>query len=303
MFHYWSNKYVLPRLKEHGIQVLEDFFLRYLQMTFAQTAARPRRFISIGAGNCDFEILLCKRLVEQGHRNFVMECLDFNEDALRRGEQAARGLGLGLTAMVVPVLADINSWLPDKHYDCVIANQSLHHVANLEGLFDAIALSLGHNGWFVTSDMIGRNGHARWPEAKEIIDEYWSSLTKQQRFNHISGRVEHQFLNPPPNPGNFEGIRAQDILSLLVARFGFEFFYGFSNIIAPFVDRTFGPNFDPHNAHDRMLIDAIQARDEREMIAGRIKPTQMLAAMTLSRNVTCKVVGGLAPRAAIRQPD
>ena len=44
--------------------------------------------------------------------------------------------------------------------------------------------------------------------------------------------------------GSFEGIRAQDILPLLVERFTFDEFIGFGNVIDPFVDRSFGPNFD-----------------------------------------------------------
>ena len=64
----------------------------------------------------------------------------------------------------------------DGSYDAVIANQSLHHVSNLEGLFAAIKDALSPQGRFITSDMIGRNGHMRWPEALDIIHDFWRQL-------------------------------------------------------------------------------------------------------------------------------
>ena len=51
-------------------------------------------------------------------------------------------------------------------YDVIIANMCLHHVLNLEDLFNQIKLKLkDENSRFLTYDMIGRNGHMRWPEA------------------------------------------------------------------------------------------------------------------------------------------
>jgi hypothetical protein len=39
----------------------------------------------------------------------------------------------------------------------------LHHVLNLEGLFGQIKSHLKEHGLFIISDIIGRNGHLRWP--------------------------------------------------------------------------------------------------------------------------------------------
>ena len=76
---------------------------------------------------------------------------------------------------------------------------------------------------------------------------------------------------------SFEGIRSQDILPLLLDHFHFRLFFGFANVIDPFVDRSFGHNFDATAPWDRAFIDAVQERIEKEMVSGRIKPTHMLA--------------------------
>jgi hypothetical protein len=77
----------------------------------------------------------------------------------------------------------------------------------------------------------------------------------------------------------FEGIRAQDILPLLLVRFEFELFIGYGNLVDPFIDRSFGPHFDANAAWDRDFIDRVHARDEAEMLAGRITPTHRIAVM------------------------
>ena len=56
---------------------------------------------------------------------------------------------------------------PQGQYQIVMANQALHHFVELEMLFDKVFQVLAVDGFFLTDDMIGRNGHMRWPEALE----------------------------------------------------------------------------------------------------------------------------------------
>ena len=181
-----------------------------------------------------------------------------------------------MEAHVLPVEGDFNRWQPQRKYAAVIANQSLHHVVNLEGLFDAIASALTPQGLFVTSDMIGRNGHQRWPEALAIVREFWRELPMSYRHNVQLKRREKTFRDWDCSREGFEGVRAQDVLPLLIERFDFDFFFAHSNLIDPFVDRSFGPHFDADSPADRAFIDRVQARDEAEILAGN---THMLAVL------------------------
>jgi SAM-dependent methyltransferase len=160
-----------------------------------------------------------------------------------------------------------------------MANQSLHHVSNLEGLFAAIETGLTPKGRFITSDMIGRNGHQRWPEALAIVQEFWKELPSERRYNLQLRRNEQSFLDWDCSIAGFEGIRAQDILPLLIERFGFEFFLGFGNVIDPFIDRSFGHHFNADSTEDQAFIDRVHERDEAEILAGRITPTHMMAVL------------------------
>lgn len=275
IFHYWSNKYIRPKLEAFGFSSPNDMFKKYLLEQAKRRPQEPLRFASIGAGNCDLEIALAIYLRAQGVADFVIDCLELNPAMLERGRAAAASQGIQEHIHLLET--DFNQWTPVHEYDAVVANQALHHVLNLEGLFGQIKTCLKPHGSFIMSDIIGRNGHLRWPEALDIVHEFWRKLPPSYRFNPLLTRYEELYENWDCSTESFEGIRSQDILPLLVANFHFQLFVGFANVIDLFTDRTFGHNFDVKKAWDRAFIDRVHERDEQEMIAGRIKPTHMVA--------------------------
>jgi SAM-dependent methyltransferase len=303
IFHYWSNRYLRPKLESHGVSHPDAFFVANIEACCARaepSAERDRRIISLGAGNCDTEVRLARALLDRGRSDFVIECLDLNDAMLDRGRALA--VDQGVAARIAPVRGDFNVWQPDKSYDCIIANQSLHHVVALEHLFSGVAAGLAPHGRFVVSDIIGRNGHQRWPEARAIVEEFWSELPASHRYHRQLRRQEEKFIDWDCSISGFEGIRAQDILPLLVERFAFEVFIGFANVIDPFVDRGFGPNFSTDSASDKTFIDRVHDRDEAELAAGRIKPTHLFAVMRPGAHPDT-LEASSAARAAIRWPD
>jgi SAM-dependent methyltransferase len=299
IFHYWSNTHLLPMLREMGITGIDGFFVDAVEAC-ANRAQGTVRLVSLGAGNCDTEVRLALLLKERGVRNFTLECVEINQQMLERGRALARASGA--EREVVPILGDFNQWEPPRAYHAVIANQSLHHVVELEALFDAVRGSLVADGAFIVSDMIGRNGHQRWPEALEIVRQFWSELPEPYKRNRLLGRQESEFLDWDSSQDGFEGIRAQDVLPLLVERFGFELFFGFANVIDPFVGRAFGPNFDAGGAWDRAFIDRVHERDQTSLLLGHVTPTHMLAVMRRRGDVrSTRIWRHLSPTFCLRK--
>ena len=99
----------------------------------------------------------------------------------------------------------------------------------------------------------------------------------------------------------FEGIRSQDILPLLIKRFHFEFFVGFGNLVNPFIDRSFGHNFDPDDPKDLQFIDRVHELDQKLIDGGHIKPTHIIAAMKV-RPTHQRVDRHLTPEFCVRKP-
>jgi len=298
IFHYWSNKYLAPRFARLGFGHPDEFFAKHLQETVTGTGEAA--FVSIGAGNCDTEVRVAKLLKERGLREFTLECVDINRDMLERGRAMAASEGVG--GHLAFTESDFNKWIPRRRYAAVMANQSLHHVVELEALFESVRGAIEGGGRFVTSDIIGRNGHMRWPEALAIVREFWQELPAAYRYNRQLKRQEEEFMDWDCSTGTFEGIRAQDILPLLVDRFEFDLFAPFANVIDPFIDRGFGHNFDAGADWDRQFIDRVEARDTTEILAGRIKPTHLMAVMCTGRAGRGEFLDGLQPRNCIRQP-
>ena len=279
--YYWEHKYLHPNFIESGFSSIEEFYAKNL----IDSSVRNPIFLSIGSGYCDTEIRVAKLMIEKGLNSFKFECLELNPHLIQRGREMA--YKEGLADFMIFTEADFNEWRPKTNYAGIMANHSLHHVVNLEGLFDNIKTSLDDSGNFVTSDMIGRNGHQRWPEALEIVNQFWRELPEAYRYNHQLRRHEPEFGNWDCSSEGFEGIRSQDILPLLLNLFEFKYFYGFANVINPFIDRGFGHNFDATAGWDKSFIDRLHAIDEEGFKSGQIKPTQMLAVMKKKSRAGC----------------
>lgn len=299
IFHYWSNRHILPMLQTCGFVNDEDLYTQYLRRAADACGRGVPRFISIGAGNGDLEVRVAQRLRKSGLSDFVFECLETTPAMLERGRELARQAKLHDHVLMVE--GDFNHWDAQHEYTGVIANQALHHVVELERLFDEIKRALHPRGYFVTNDMVGRNGHMRWPEALEAMRPFWLELPSEYRWNRLYRRHEEEYINHDCSKEGFEGIRAQDILPLLTERFDFSVFAAFGNIVNVFVDRVFGHNFDASQAWDRDFIDRVHAADEARIHSGTLSPTQMFAVMTVGEVTERQFARGLSPQHCIRR--
>lgn len=296
---YWAEKYVRPLLEGFGFRNEEEFYESYLARVCLNNGNGVSRVIALGSGNCELEVSLASKLMDRQITNFTIECTDLNPFMLDRGKELAVSRGVGDHLMFSQV--DVNKWQPRGAYHAVIANHSLHHFVELEHIFGAIRQCLSPGGYFLTHDMIGRNGHMRWPEALELINALWKELPDHYKYNHLQRRLELEYDNFDCSVSGFEGIRAQDILPLLVSRFHFELFVPFGNLVDVFVDRCFGHNFDVSQERDRSFIDKVQEMDQSGIEAGTLKPTHMYAAMTTTPPARQHFYKHLTPSFCVRE--
>jgi len=300
IFHYWSNKYLRPKISAVlEVDSINDFYAEHL-FRAAKKNAGPYRFASLGAGDCSLEIEIARLLRDKGLTDFVIECLELSPVLLARAETAARASGLADYLQLAKI--DLNAWTPESAlYSGVIANHSLHHMVELETIFDRSKMALRTDGVFVTNDMIGRNGHMRWPEASKWIEQIWDFLPDRLKLNRQLNTFDERFVNRDCSTDGFEGIRAQDILPLLLPRFHFTHFLGHGGLIDLFIDRGYGHNFDPTDDKDRALIDFIHHLNELLLEHGAIKPTIMFAVMSPFGSEATKCAGNLTPQFAVRK--
>ncbi|MDA2926250.1 class I SAM-dependent methyltransferase [Acidobacteria bacterium AH-259-G07] len=303
IFHYVSNKYWRPKFEALGIRGINEFYSDKIYSVWDRDRSRVA-VCSVGAGNCDMEVAIAEDVSKRGC-DFGFICIDINKDMLERGKQLANEKEL--EKYFVFSESDINYWeVAPSSFDIIIANQTLHHFVELEILFDKISVGLKENGYFLTMDMIGRNGHMRWPEALKIVEEIWSFLPDKYKYNHQLQRFEEMYENWDCSSEGFEGIRAQDILPLLIEKFDFELFLAFGNVVDVFIDRGFGHNYQKDSEQDRTIIDLIATLDEHLIENGVIKPCHMVASLqkkgTLQKTSTqIKCFKHLTPKHCLRE--
>jgi protein-S-isoprenylcysteine O-methyltransferase Ste14/SAM-dependent methyltransferase len=299
IFHYWSGRYLGPMFAQLGFEGINDFFARQIAAANPDTS-RPLRMVGVGSGDCAVELDVARRLLEQGYSQVSLACTDISAGALARGRDSVRGTALELRVQFLE--HDVNRGLPPGQFDVVLANQSLHHVVELETLFDSIRDRLAGGGVFVVSDVIGRNGHQRWPEARRLLEPFWAELPESHKYHGLLRRQENDYLDWDCSREGFEGIRAQDVLPQLLARFHSRCFLAWGNIIDVFIDRGFGHNFRAGEEWELRFIDRVQQADSEAIAAGTLSPTHLLASFQVAP-CECVHLPGMRPHDALRKEE
>ncbi|MEN1926664.1 class I SAM-dependent methyltransferase [Luteimonas sp. MJ293] len=275
IFHYWSSRYVLPRLRRLGVGRPEDLYLAET-IKCAEMLDRPISVASFGSGACELELSLAATLRGKGIAATV-ECIDFNSSLIRRGEDKARLLGL--SDLMRFSVADCNQYAGARQHDVIIVNQFFHHVEDLESFCAALSKALSPGGVLVTSDIVGRNGHVTWPAVDSVVQAQWRTLHPEKRFDRYFGKRTGRYVAIDHAAYSNEGIRAQDIVGRLLDTFDFSVFVTYGGAIMPFVERRIGFNFDQDDAADRAFIEGLGELDDAAIASGVYPASNMIAVL------------------------
>lgn len=273
IFHFWAVNYLSPAVQE--VFAANTILDVYINACMSILATRSLTILSIGCGDNSIEIDVAKTLIMRGVVDFSITGADLSPILLGRFRKAVEELQLGRYFSIVET--DLNSGQVHGPFDVIMANHSLHHIVELENLFEFSYKELRDDGVFATCDMIGRNGHMRWPESRAVIEMFWPLLKPKQRYHHQLKRLDDRFVDYDCSTEGFEGIRAQDILPLLLQKFHPLKFVGAGGFIDLIIDRGYGHGFDQNDPDDLRLIKCMADLNEIMLDSGTIKPTLMIA--------------------------
>jgi hypothetical protein len=105
-------------------------------------------------------------------------------------------------------------------------------------------------------------------------------LNDREKWHAQLKRLDDTFTDHDCSTEGFEGVRAQDILPLILARFHPYKFFGTGGFIDPFVDRGYGRAYDASKPEDVEWIKFISRLNDIMLDAGSVKPTVMYAYFT-----------------------
>src|SRR5262245_21409870 len=231
---HYSAIEVTPDLREGGVHAQDSwtYYFRSLErdlfhtsfhrevVTHANRFEAPR-LLSLGCGYGGHDLLVSAQL----RKPFQLIAVDLNPNITAEADRRARAAGLDIQFMP----ADLNfiSIQPDS-FDVIYAHASLHHVLNLEHLFDQIKAGLRDEGRLVVLDIIGKTQVLFWKENVELAASVLRSMPRRYRpmawkrfwrrwwFDpyHVIARYEE-----PSVQVGMEGIRQEEIEDLLLQRF------------------------------------------------------------------------------------
>lgn len=254
--HYWQR--IGSRLAAAGFGDLATF-LEHRN----RGLDRPLRILSLGSGYCGHELQLAENL-DADHR---LTCTDINPALFKKAREVAEQKRLRIDFEE----ADLNFMTVDPGaYDLIFAHASLHHVINLEHLFDQIAAGLApHSGVFHLVEVVGKNRKLIWDEneafANRMLDALPEEVTRGVRL-----RVEEAAAE------GMEGVRQEDILPLLRERFEplFECAHGaFMRFIC--TDSRLGKLLDPGDLQLRSYLDLLIDIDESTVRNRLLRPLEI----------------------------
>lgn len=295
IFTYWSSRYLAPHLVSmFGTNSIEEFYANEIERVGPSGVLQV---LSLGSGEASTEIAIASILRERG-RQVIFHCTDISDGMNEAANLNA--INSGFPNEFKFYALDINQKFPQTDAQIVIANHSLHHFVGLEFIFDKVLEQIGDSGAFIVNDMIGRNGHQRWPEVHKLVNSFWKLLPHEKRIDRIHRVPKPVFEDFDCADGTFEGIRAEDILPLCCDRFQFERFLGFGGVPDIFLDRMYGGNFDTEGEFDIAFIDALEDVNSILLMAGVIKPTAMFA--TMRKQARSEIFWPTKAQEAIRRP-
>lgn len=273
---YWKKKHHAQRMGiATGSANHIDLYVRAVLAAFDKST--NRKIVSLGSGDGAVETKIAQKLEQIGINDYEFHLHELSPLQNARAKNNFREAGLN--GNMITFETNLNEWQPQNSYAAYIAHHSLHHIVELERLFDLVLQSMDAGATFSTFDMIGRNGHMRWPETHAIINALWHFLPESQRYHSILKFKSADFRDHDCSTQGFEGIRAQDILPELIKRFQFETFFAWGGLTDVFTGRGYGSNFSVNSPDDLKFIDLVDELNEVLLDLGVVKPTVICAVM------------------------
>jgi 2-polyprenyl-3-methyl-5-hydroxy-6-metoxy-1,4-benzoquinol methylase len=184
--------------------------------------------LGCGTGRCERE-LLAKGVCRRFHG------IDISEDAIIAAREIARDQNLPITYEV----DDLNFVeLPEKTFDLVVAQTSLHHVLFLERVAEQVWRSLKSDGYLWIHDFIGETQWQYDPKRLSLMNDILAALPEKFRRNTLNGQLLTEISRPEPGHlgSPFESIRSGEIMPVFQRWFTIEWkmeFDAFVRFVVP----------------------------------------------------------------------
>lgn len=239
-------------------------------LTFVESRHLPDRVdraLVLGCGSGWLE----RALYERGRFGRILAC-DVAPATVKRARREAEKMGISNIEYRV---LDLEHAPLGGPYDAIIANDVLHHITDLEGVYGRIHEALAPGGKFLFNEYVGPNRFQYSEERMHLINRYFRLLRDELRRDYTGETLwRRERLSPARVIADdpTEAVRSEDVLPVArrVFRVEREYPYG-GGLLNPLL---FGviPNFRDDVPAHVALLEALCEAEERLSKTGAIEP-------------------------------
>lgn len=251
---FWMANPICRRVINRRITGSEDQWpLDWFQQRYGQI--HRERGLSFGSGLGAFERAAMKlRLVRR------LDAYDLSPASIADARRAAEAEGINGIEYSVGNFDDPR--LPESAYDIVFFHGSLHHVSNLEGLFQALSRSLREGGEIYVDEYVGRSRH-QW--RRSHLRPLQRLLDRVPENARLRSRIDYPVSRDDPS----EAVRSAEISGFLEKYFDPVEWRPYGGQLAGWVLSWVSPDW-MLAAEDRELL-ADPSRSDYLVAYGRLK--------------------------------
>ena len=213
-----------------------------------------KRGLEVGGG-LGKQALQCYKMLNAEQ----FDVLDISDFSVAQGNAIAKEQGINVRYAV----SDLNKdSLPTNQYDLIIASGSLHHIENLEHLFEQIGRALKPDGVFFANDYMGPT-HMQWTDDQLAImnqllavfpDEYAKVRHRDDQVGKEVTRIPLEiFARVDPS----EGVRAAEIFGVMRDHLDIMDIVPIGNTINYEMLRGRIHNFDDADTKDAFILELL----------------------------------------------
>ncbi len=294
-FHWTQHPKVQERLNTliSGRPDVDRF--QYFLQKYLHGRLPLARTLTLGCGHGELERGLSKYNLARIHEGVDIATGAIDEARILAAEQ-------GLTHLHY-LAADLNSIeLPESHYDVVFSVMAMHHIANLEHLFQQVSAALKPDGYFYLDEFIGPT-QFQWSDSQlKAINDQLGALpdalkTCVDDASLIKGPVLRPTIEEMNHVDPSEAIRSSEIMPLVSRFFDVVEVKGCGgSLLQMLLDRIAG-NFreeDPRsleyllslfNREDELIASG-ELQHDFAVIVARKKPATHSHKKTIVRNLS-----------------
>lgn len=250
-FHWTESSLVLEMINkktsgDEKIDMFAYFFNKYLNERKGEYIG-----LSLGCGTGADE-----RRFQNEKICRILEAVDISEEAISQARESAKKEKLDIRYRV----DDINNIKLEKNkYDVIIASSSLHHIENLERVFNEINDSLKNGGLLFVNEYVGPSQFQYTEKQVAIINEIIEILPLVYRKSVTNGDLKPRFI---PSSKEYmteadpsEAIRSAEIVGLLEKYFDVIEKKNFGGTLLHMLLQDIVGNFDPDDPKDAAALN------------------------------------------------